>query len=88
MFFSENELQYEWTIHNKSLHIIIRCEKCIIIKVLIDNDFALNVLPWHILDKIPVDISHMRSSTMIVRAYDGLPTQIIGNIEIKLVISP
>jgi len=30
----------------------------------------------------------MRSSTMIARTYDGLPTQIIGNIEIELVISP
>jgi hypothetical protein len=53
----------------------------VIAKVLIDNGSALNVLPRHVLDKMPVDVSHMKPNTMTARAYDGSPRPIMGNID-------
>lgn len=88
MSFTEDEFDSEETNHNKPLHIIVRCKEYIIAKVPIDNGSALNVLPRYILNKIPVDISHMKPNTMTTRAYDGSPRQVIINIKIELVIGP
>jgi hypothetical protein len=60
----------------------------VIAKVLIDNGSALNVLPRHVLDKMPVDASHMKPSIMTARAYDRSPRPIIGNIDVELIIGP
>jgi len=37
----------------------------------VDNDSTLNVHPKYMLDEMPVDSTHMLSSTMTSRAYDG-----------------
>jgi hypothetical protein len=60
----------------------------VIVKVLIDNGSALNVLPRHVLDKMPVDASHMKPNTMTARAYDGSPRPTIGSIDVELIIGP
>jgi len=88
LYFTDDELDHEGTCHNKPLHITVKCKNCVIAKVLIDNGFALNVLPRHVLDKMPVDASHMKPSTMTTRAYDGSPRPIIGNIDVELIIGP
>jgi len=46
-------------------------------KVLVDNDLALNVLPKHVLDEMPVVSMHILPNTMIARAYDGSPRQML-----------
>ncbi|XP_061947974.1 uncharacterized protein LOC133671268 [Populus nigra] len=56
--------------------------------VLIDNGSTLNVFPRHVLDKMPVNASHMKPSTMTARAYDGSPRPIIGSIDVELIIGP
>ena len=88
LYFTDDELDHEGIGHNKPLYITVKCKDCVIAKVLIDNGSALNVLPRHVLDKMPVDASHMKPSTMIARAYDGSPRSIMGNIEVELVIGP
>ena len=72
LYFTEDELDTEGTGHNKPLYVTVRCKDCLIGKVLIDNGSALNVLPRHMLDEMPVDPSHMQPSVMTTRAYDGL----------------
>ena len=57
-------------------------------KVLIDNGSALNVLPMHMLKEMPIDESHIKPSTMMARAYDGSPRQIIGTLKVELYIGP
>jgi hypothetical protein len=42
----------------------------------------------HVLDEMPVDPSHMQPTVMTTRAYDGLLRQVIGTMEIKLVVGP
>ncbi|XP_073267151.1 uncharacterized protein [Populus alba] len=81
LYFTEDELDAEGTGHNKPLYVTVRCKDYLIGKVLIDNSSALNVLPRHMLDDMPVDPSYMQPSVMTARAYDGLPRQVIGSIE-------
>ncbi|KAL3570669.1 hypothetical protein D5086_027918 [Populus alba] len=88
LYFTEDELGPEGTGHNKPLYITVKCKDYLIGKVLVDNGSALNVLPRHILDEMPIDVTYMRPSTMTARAYDGSPRQVIGTIDIELFIGP
>ena len=45
-------------------------------------------MPIETLLKLPVDISHMRSSHMRVRAFDGARREVVGYIEIPLSFGP
>ena len=40
------------------------------------------------LKEMPIDESHMKPSTMLARAYDGSPRQVVGTIEVELYIGP
>lgn len=73
MYFTEDELGPDGTEHNKPLYIMIRCKNFLIRKVF-DNGSALNRLPRHMLKEMPIDESNMKSSTMMVRAYNRSPS--------------
>jgi hypothetical protein len=88
LYFTADELDAEGTGHNKPLYITVRYKDCIIGKVLVDNGSALNVLPKHILQEMPIDETHMKPSTMMARAYDGSPRLIIGTLEVELYVGP
>jgi hypothetical protein len=42
----------------------------------------------HVLDEMLVDPSHMQPTVMTTRAYDGLLRQVVGTMEIQLVVGP
>ena len=88
VYFSDDEIDLEGTGHNKPLYITVRCKDVLIGKVLVDNGSALNVLPKHMLKEMPLDESHIKPSTMMARAYDGSPRQVVGTIEVELYIGP
>ncbi|KAL3568654.1 hypothetical protein D5086_031305 [Populus alba] len=88
LYFTSDELDAEGTGHNKPLYITVRCKDCLVGKVLVDNGSALNVLPKHILEEMPIDESHMKPSTMMARAYDGSPRPILGTLEVELYVGP
>jgi hypothetical protein len=88
LYFTEDELDPKGKGHNKSLYITVKCKDCVVAKVLVDNGSALNVLSKHVIDYMPIDSSHIKSSTMIVRAYDGILRPINRSIEVDLVIEP
>ena len=69
--FADEEILVEGMGHNKALHVSVKCMDQIVAKVLIDNGSSLNVMPKTTLDKLPFDVSHMRPSSMVVRAFDG-----------------
>ena len=48
----------------------INCLDHIVAKVLIENGSSLNILPKSTLDKLPFNASHLRPSSMVVRAFD------------------
>lgn len=86
--FTDEEIDSEGTGHVKALHISVKCGDHHIAKVLIDNGSALNVMPKCILDRLPVDQSLIRPSNLIVKAFDGTRRDVIGTIEIPLMIGP
>ena len=69
--FADEEILVEGMGHNKALHVSVKCMDRIVAKVLIDNGSSLNVMPKTTLDKLPFDVSYMRPSSMVVRAFDG-----------------
>jgi len=56
--------------------------------VLIDNGFSLNVMPKATLDKLPFNASHLRPSSMVVRAFDGSRRNVKGEIDLPIQIGP
>ena len=52
------------------MHILVKCEDMVVTRVLIDNGSALNVCPMSTLECLNVDTSLIRSTTMIIRAFD------------------
>ncbi|KAA3467305.1 hypothetical protein EPI10_002329 [Gossypium australe] len=58
------------------------------LRVLIDNGFALNVLPLSTLNRLTVDSSHMKACHNIVRAFDGTERKGMGKIKIPFLIGP
>jgi len=72
----------------KALHITTRCKGYTMARVLIDNGSALNVMPLRSLQKLPVDLSYIQSSNLIVRAFDGTRRELYGTIEIPLQVGP
>ena len=61
---------------------------CLDGKVLIDNGSALNVLPRHMLQEMPINASHMKPSTMMARAFDRSPRPIVRTLEVELYVGP
>ncbi|XP_058008533.1 uncharacterized protein LOC131182982 [Hevea brasiliensis] len=82
--FSDDEIDPAGLKHIKALHITVKCKGCMVAKVLVDNGFALNVLPSAILAKLSIEPSLMHSSNMVVRAFDGTKREVLGDIELPL----
>ena len=57
-------------------------------KVLIDNGSSLNVMPKSTLEKFPFNASHLRPSSMVVRAFDGSRREVRGEIDLPVQIGP
>ena len=69
--FTDKEIPVEGRGHNRALHIFVKCLDHIVAKVLIDNGSSINVMPKATLGKLPFNASHLRPSSMVVRAFDG-----------------
>ena len=76
--FADEEIPVEGQGHNRALHVSIKCLDHIVAKVLIDNGSSLNVMPKATLDKFPFNVSHLRPSSMVVRAFDGSRQDVRG----------
>ena len=69
--FIDEEIPVKGRGHNRALHVFVKCLYHIMAKVFIDNGSFLNVMPKATLDKFPFNASHLRPSSMVVRAFDG-----------------
>jgi len=76
------------TRRQNALHITLKCFGYVVSKVLINGGSALNVLPVSTLKKLPVDPTKVKSSEMIVRAFDGPRREMVGTITLPLEIGP
>jgi len=86
--FADEEILVESRGHNKALHVSVKCMDHIVAKVLIDNGSSLNVMPKTTLGRLLFDASHMRPSSMVVRAFDGSRCDMRGEIDLPIQIGP
>ena len=86
--FADEEIPVEGRGHNKALHMSVKCLDHIVAKVLIDNGSSLNVMPKTTLDKLLFNASHMRSSSIVVWAFDGSRWDVRGEIDLPIQIGP
>ena len=62
----------------------VKCLDHIVAKVLIDNGLSLNVMPKRTLDKLSFNASHLRLSSIVVRAFDGSRRDVRGKIDLPI----
>jgi len=74
--------------HNRALHVSVKCMEHVKAKVLIDNGSSLNMMPKSTLGKLPFNASHLRPSSMVVRAFDGSCREVRGEIDLPVQIGP
>ncbi|KAK8547439.1 hypothetical protein V6N12_031576 [Hibiscus sabdariffa] len=86
--FSEYEIPPERTGSVKALHITTHCHGHILPHVLVDNGSALNVMPMSTLNRLPMDKTHIRPCHTSVRAFDGTRREVVGKIDVPLLIGP
>ena len=79
-----NEIPLERHGNMKALYLTIKCKSYILPKALINNSSFLNVMPMTTLSKLPIDLSYMKKSHLVVRAYDGTMREVMGNIKLLI----
>lgn len=82
--FSDADLTPAKRNHNRALHISIECRGTTLSHVLIDNGSSLNVLPKEVLNKLSPEDAVLRSSNIVVRAFDGSRRVVHGEIDLPI----
>lgn len=86
--FPDNDIPFEGTGHVKALHITVQSEGYLIGSVLIDGGSALNIYSYETLLKVGISTMRIKSSSVVVRAFDGTHRDTIGEIELEMEIGP
>ncbi|XP_058764008.1 uncharacterized protein LOC131637439 [Vicia villosa] len=82
--FSDADLSPSGKNHNKALHISIECGGTTLAHVLVENGSSLNVLPKLVLDKLNPEGIVLKSSDVIVKAFDGSMSTVYGEVELPI----
>ena len=82
--FSDDELPPKGIGHIKALYISVKTNDCIVSKVLIDNGSALNVCPLTTLEKLDIEPTRVRATSMTVRAFDETRRKVLGEIDLPV----
>ncbi|WJZ87423.1 hypothetical protein VitviT2T_006803 [Vitis vinifera] len=86
--FSDDDLPPEGSGHTRPLYISVGCSGCRVPSVLLDNGSALNVCPLATAIALGYVLSDFGPSTQTVRAYDSTRREVMGTLEIELLIGP
>lgn len=86
--FNNEELPKEEKNHNRALHISIKCQEDALARVLVDTGSSLNVLPKRVLAKLSYQVSEMKPSALMVKAFDGSRRTVVGEVELPIQIGP
>lgn len=86
--FINNELPPKGKDHNTALHISVKCHDSLLSRVLVDTRSSLNVLPKNTLGKLNNMKTSMKASMLIVRAFDGSKTMVIGKVDLTIMVGP
>ena len=86
--FSDDELPLEGKDHTLAMHIVVKFEDMIVVRVLIDNGSALNVYPMATLKHLKVNMSLIKPSIMNIKAFDSICYEVQDEIELMIEIGP
>jgi hypothetical protein len=86
--FSDDELGPDGRGHTKPLNIAISYGDYHVSRVLVDNGSCFNVLPLSTFNFFKVDPTHVRVSSITVRAFNGARVQATGEVELPIKIGP
>ena len=86
--FTDEEIPLGRRGNTKALYITISCKGYTLLRALIDNESSMTVIPMATLTRMPVDISHMRKTHLVVCAFAGTRKKVLGNIELPIQIGP
>ncbi|WKA12991.1 hypothetical protein VitviT2T_030331 [Vitis vinifera] len=86
--FSDDDLPPEGSDHTRPLYISVGCSGRRVPSVLLDNGSALNVCPLATAIALGYAPSDFGPSTQTVRAYDSIRREVMGTLEIELLIGP
>ncbi|RVW18920.1 hypothetical protein CK203_102504 [Vitis vinifera] len=86
--FSDDDLPPEGSDHTRLLYISVGCSGRRVPSVLLDNGSALNVCPLDTAIALGYAPSDFGPSTQTVRAYDNTRREVMGTLEIELLIGP
>ena len=84
--FSYDDLPLEGSDHTRPLYIYVGCLGNRVPSVLLDNGSALNICPLAIAIALGYAPSDFGPSTQTVRAYDNTQIEVMGTLEIELLI--
>ena len=82
--FTDEEIPLEGRDSTKALHITIKCKRHVMPQALLNNGLSLNVMPMSTLSRLPIDLSDLKKSQMVVRAFDGTKREVFGNIKLLI----
>ena len=86
--FTDDEIPSGGLKNTKALYITIDCKGYTLPRALLDNGSSVNMIPIATLSRLLVDLSHMRKTHLVVRAFDGTRNKVIGNMELPIQIGP
>ena len=86
--FSEDDLPPEGSDHTRPLHISIGCLGRRVPSILLDNGSALNVCPFATVITLGYGLTDYDPSTQTVRAYDSTRREVMGTLNLELMIGP
>ena len=86
--FTNEEIPPKGQDSTKALHITIKCKSHAMPRALLDNGSSLNVMPMSTLLRLPIDLSDMKKSQMVVRAFDGTKREVLEKIKLSIQVGP
>ncbi|WJZ96846.1 hypothetical protein VitviT2T_015493 [Vitis vinifera] len=86
--FSDDDLSLEGSDHTRPLYVSVGCSGRRVPSVLLDNGSALNVCPLATAITLGYAPSNFGPSTQTVQAYDSTRREVMGTLEIELLIGP
>lgn len=86
--FSEEELPFEGVMHNKALHVNVKCRDYVINWVLIDDRSGFNICPLFTLVQMGYDLGKVCQSYVNVQAFDGGQRDTIAEVDLYIQMGP
>ena len=86
--FSDDDLPPEGSDHTHTLYISVGCSGCQVSFVILDNGSTLNICHLATIIALSYAPSNFGHSIQTVRAYDSTRRDVIGTLEIELLIGP